>query len=110
MDLNKKAASGKIDPIIGREKEINRTIHVLARRNKNNPIFVGDPGVGKTALAEGLALKIIKKEVPSSLLDSKIFSLDLGALLAGTKFRGDFEERLKKSLIFFINLKQYFIY
>ena len=88
VDLNKKAASGKIDPIIGREKEINRTIHVLARRNKNNPIFVGDPGVGKTALAEGLALKIIKKEVPSSLLDSKIFSLDLGALLAGTKFRG----------------------
>ena len=101
VDLNKKAASGKIDPIIGREKEINRTIHVLARRNKNNPIFVGDPGVGKTALAEGLALKIIKKEVPSSLLDSKIFSLDLGALLAGTKFRGDFEERLKKVIDFF---------
>ena len=101
VDLNKKALSGKIDPIIGRESEINRTIHVLARRNKNNPIFVGDPGVGKTALAEGLALKIIKKEVPKSLLDSKIFSLDLGALLAGTKFRGDFEERLKKVIDFF---------
>ncbi len=101
VDLNKKASSGKIDPIIGRESEINRTIHVLARRNKNNPIFVGDPGVGKTALAEGLALKIIKKEVPKSLLNSKIFSLDLGALLAGTKFRGDFEERLKKVMDFF---------
>ncbi len=105
VDLNKKAASGKIDPIIGRENEINRTIHVLARRNKNNPIFVGDPGVGKTALAEGLALKIIKKEVPKSLLDSKIFSLDLGALLAGTKFRGDFEERLKKVIDFFHKLE-----
>ncbi len=101
VDLNKKASTGKIDPIIGRESEINRTVHVLARRNKNNPIFVGDPGVGKTALAEGLALKIIKKEVPKSLLDSKIFSLDLGALLAGTKFRGDFEERLKKVIDFF---------
>lgn len=101
VDLNKKAMGGKIDPIIGRKDEINRTIHVLARRNKNNPIFVGDPGVGKTALAEGLALKIIKKEVPKNLLDSKIYSLDLGALLAGTKFRGDFEERLKKVIDFF---------
>ena len=101
VNLNKKAIEGKIDPIIGREKEINRTIHVLARRNKNNPIFVGDPGVGKTALAEGLALKITKKEVPSILKDSKIYSLDLGALLAGTKFRGDFEERLKKVIDFF---------
>ena len=76
VNLNKKAIEGKIDPIIGREKEINRTIHVLARRNKNNPIFVGDPGVGKTALAEGLALKITKKEVPSILKNSKIYSLD----------------------------------
>ncbi len=101
VDLNKKALSGKIDPIIGREKEIHRTIHVLARRNKNNPIFVGDPGVGKTALAEGLSLKITKKEVPNSLLNAKIYSLDLGALLAGTKFRGDFEERLKKVIDFF---------
>ncbi len=101
VDLNKKAMNGKIDPIIGRNKEIKRTIHVLARRNKNNPIFVGDPGVGKTALAEGLALKITKREVPNILLDSKIYSLDLGALLAGTKFRGDFEERLKKVIDFF---------
>ena len=101
VNLNKKAIDGKIDPIIGREKEIKRTIHVLARRNKNNPIYVGDPGVGKTALAEGIALKIIKKEVPELLLESKIYSLDLGALLAGTKFRGDFEERLKKVIDFF---------
>ncbi len=101
VDLNKKAVNGKIDPIIGRSKEIDRTIHVLARRNKNNPIFVGDPGVGKTALAEGLAFKIVKKEVPSLLLDAKIYALDLGALLAGTKFRGDFEERLKKVIDFF---------
>ena len=101
VNLNKKAIDGKIDPIIGREKEIKRTIHVLARRNKNNPIYVGDPGVGKTALAEGIALKITKKEVPELLLDSKIYSLDLGALLAGTKFRGDFEERLKKVIDFF---------
>ncbi len=101
VNLNKKAIDGKIDPIIGREKEIKRTIHVLARRNKNNPIYVGDPGVGKTALAEGIALKITKKEVPELLLESKIYSLDLGALLAGTKFRGDFEERLKKVIDFF---------
>ncbi len=101
VDLNKKAVDGKIDPIIGREKELHRTIHVLARRNKNNPIFVGDPGVGKTALAEGLALKITKKDIPNSLSKAKIFSLDLGALLAGTKFRGDFEERLKKVIDFF---------
>ncbi len=101
VDLNKKAINGKIDPIIGRSNEIDRTIHVLARRNKNNPIFVGDPGVGKTALAEGLAFKIVKKEVPSLLLDAKIYALDLGALLAGTKFRGDFEERLKKVIDFF---------
>ena len=110
VDLNQKAVSGKIDPIIGRESEINRTIHVLARRNKNNPIFVGDPGVGKTALAEGLALKIIKKEVPKSLLDSKIFSLDLGALLAGTKFRGDFEERLKKVIDFFHKFENHILF
>ncbi len=110
VDLNKKSIDGKIDPIIGREKEIRRTIHVLARRNKNNPIFVGDPGVGKTALAEGLALKITKNEVPSILKDSKIFSLDLGALLAGTKFRGDFEERLKKVIDFFQNSEDSIIF
>ncbi len=101
VNLNKKAKSLKIDPIIGRQKEIDRTIHILSRRNKNNPIFVGDPGVGKTALAEGLASKIIKKEVPEILKDSIIFSLDLGNLLAGTRFRGDFEERLKKLMNYF---------
>ena len=109
-NLNKKALQGLIDPIIGREKEINRTIHVLARRNKNNPIFVGDPGVGKTALAQGLALKIIKKEVPSSLVNAEIYSLDLGALLAGTKFRGDFEERLKKVIDFFQKSENYILF
>ncbi len=110
VDLNKKAIEGKIDPIIGRDKEISRTVHVLARRNKNNPIFVGDPGVGKTALAEGLALKITKKEVPSVLLEAKIFSLDLGALLAGTKFRGDFEERLKKVIDFFHKFENHILF
>ncbi|MFL2678855.1 MAG: ATP-dependent Clp protease ATP-binding subunit ClpA [Alphaproteobacteria bacterium] len=101
VNLNEKAENNKIDPIIGRSKEILRTIHVLSRRNKNNPIFVGDPGVGKTALAEGLALKIVKKEVPLPLQNMKIFSLDLGGLVAGTRFRGDFEERLKKLINFF---------
>ncbi|MAI59397.1 MAG: hypothetical protein CMM92_00055 [Rickettsiales bacterium] len=101
INLNKKAENEEIDPIIGRDNEILRAIHILSRRNKNNPIFVGDPGVGKTALAEGLALRIFKKEVPDSLLNSTIFSLDLGGLLAGTRFRGDFEERLKKLMSFF---------
>ncbi|MEL6187412.1 MAG: ATP-dependent Clp protease ATP-binding subunit ClpA, partial [Myxococcota bacterium] len=94
-DLVAMAASGRIDPLIGREKEIERTLQVLCRRRKNNPIFVGDPGVGKTALAEGLALRIHEEKVPEILSDARIFSLDMGALLAGTKFRGDFEERLK---------------
>ena len=101
QNLNKRAEIGKIDPIIGRNNEITRAIHILSRRNKNNPIFVGEPGVGKTALAEGLALKIINKEVPESLNNSIIYSLDLGSLLAGTRFRGDFEERLKKLIDFF---------
>ena len=103
QNLNKRAALGKIDPIIGRNNEIMRAVHILSRRNKNNPIFVGEPGVGKTALAEGLALKIVNKEVPKSLNDSTIYSLDLGSLLAGTRFRGDFEERLKKLMDFFEN-------
>jgi ATP-dependent Clp protease ATP-binding subunit ClpA len=95
VNLVDRAAQGKIDPLIGREDEIERTIHVLCRRRKNNPIYVGDPGVGKTALAEGLALKIQRGEVPDALKDAAIYALDMGALLAGTKFRGDFEARLK---------------
>ena len=95
VDLNKKAREGKIDPLIGREPEVLRTIQVLCRRQKNNPLFVGDPGVGKTAIAEGLARKIIRGEVPEVLKDATIFALDMGALLAGTRYRGDFEERLK---------------
>ena len=95
VDLNKKAASGKIDPLIGREFEVERTIQILCRRTKNNPLYVGDPGVGKTAIAEGLAKRINDRDVPSVLANAQIFSLDMGALLAGTRYRGDFEERLK---------------
>ncbi|MCH8036404.1 MAG: AAA family ATPase, partial [Proteobacteria bacterium] len=95
VDLNKKAAEGRIDPLIGRAKEIDRTIQVLCRRTKNNPLYVGDAGVGKTAIAEGLARRIVRKEVPEVLFNATIFALDMGALLAGTRYRGDFEERLK---------------
>jgi ATP-dependent Clp protease ATP-binding subunit ClpA len=95
VDLNKKAENGKIDPLIGREAEVNRTIQILCRRQKNNPLLVGDPGVGKTAIAEGLARKIIKDEVPAVLKGCTVYQLDMGTLLAGTRYRGDFEERLK---------------
>ncbi|MBN8827850.1 MAG: AAA family ATPase [Sphingobacteriia bacterium] len=95
INLNKMALSGEIDVLIGREKEIERTIEILSRRGKNNPLFIGDPGVGKTALVEGLALKIVKKQVPGPLQKSVIYSLDMGSLLAGTRYRGDFEERIK---------------
>ena len=95
VDLNRKASEGRTDPLIGREAEIERTIQILCRRNKNNPLFVGDPGVGKTALAEGLAWRIVRGEVPEVLKSAVIFSLDMGTLLAGTRYRGDFEERLK---------------
>jgi ATP-dependent Clp protease ATP-binding subunit ClpA len=95
IDLNAKARAGKIDPLIGRDAELRRTIQVLCRRSKNNPIFVGDAGVGKTAIAEGLARKIVEGEVPEVLRNATIYSLDMGALLAGTRYRGDFEERLK---------------
>ena len=95
VNLNDKARSGKIDPLIGRDAELRRTIQVLCRRSKNNPIYVGDAGVGKTAIAEGLARKIVEGEVPEVLRESTIFALDMGALLAGTRYRGDFEERLK---------------
>ncbi|MDY8109716.1 ATP-dependent Clp protease ATP-binding subunit ClpA [Fulvimarina sp. 2208YS6-2-32] len=96
VNLNEKARNGKIDPLIGRANEINRTIQVLCRRSKNNPLYVGDPGVGKTAIAEGLAKRIIDGDVPEVLSDATIFSLDMGTLLAGTRYRGDFEERLKQ--------------
>ena len=94
-NLNKEAADGVIDPVIGRAKEVRDTIEILARRKKNNVVYVGEPGVGKTALAEGLALKITEKDVPKALQDKIVYSLDIGARIAGTKFRGDFEERLK---------------
>ena len=96
INLNEKANAGRIDPLIGRVDEVNRTIQVLCRRSKNNPIYVGDSGVGKTAIAEGLAKRIVDKDVPEVLLDSTIYSLDMGTLLAGTRYRGDFEERLKQ--------------
>ena len=95
INLNKQAELGKIDPLIGREHEVQRTIQILCRRRKNNPLFVGEAGVGKTAIAEGIARQIVDKQVPDVLLDCTIFSLDMGALLAGTKYRGDFEKRLK---------------
>ncbi|MFC4353132.1 ATP-dependent Clp protease ATP-binding subunit ClpA [Fodinicurvata halophila] len=95
VDLNQKAQNGRIDPLIGREAEIERTIQVLCRRTKNNPLYVGDPGVGKTAIAEGLAKRIVDSQVPEALKTATIFALDMGSLLAGTRYRGDFEERLK---------------
>ena len=95
VDLNEKARRGDVDPLIGRDLEVERCIQVLCRRRKNNPLLVGDPGVGKTAIAEGLARKIVDGETPAVLAETTIFSLDMGALLAGTRYRGDFEERLK---------------
>ncbi len=95
VDLNEKARAGKVDPLIGRMAEVDRTVQILCRRSKNNPLYVGDPGVGKTAIAEGLARKIVEGDVPEVLLPAVIYSLDMGALLAGTRYRGDFEERLK---------------
>src|SRR5688500_15839607 len=95
VDLNEKARAGKVDPLIGRMPEVDRTVQILCRRSKNNPLYVGDPGVGKTAIAEGLARKIIEGDVPDVLKEAVIYALDMGALLAGTRYRGDFEERLK---------------
>ena len=98
VDLIEAAASGKIDPVIGRDEEIRRCMQVLSRRTKNNPVLIGEPGVGKTAIAEGLALRIVDGDCPASMRDARIMALDVGALLAGAKFRGEFEERLKAVL------------
>lgn len=97
-DITSLAEQGKLDPVIGRETEIRRAIQILSRRTKNNPVLVGDPGVGKTALVEGMAQLIIKGDVPDNLKEKRLIELDMGALMAGSKYRGDFEERLKAVL------------
>src|SRR5574344_460966 len=95
INLNERAKAGKLDPVIGRDEEIRRVLQILSRRTKNNPILVGEPGVGKTAISEGIATKIVNGQVPENLKDRIVYSLDMGALIAGAKYQGEFEERLK---------------
>ena len=97
-DLTAAAARGELDPVIGREKEVQRVVQILSRRTKNNPVLIGEPGVGKTAIAEGLAQRIISSDVPETLIGKRVVSLDLTGMLAGTKYRGDFEERIKNAI------------
>ena len=102
VNLNERAAQGKLDPVIGRDEEIRRVLQILSRRTKNNPILVGEPGVGKTAISEGIAQKIVDGEVPENLKSRTIYSLDLGALIAGAKYQGEFEERLYNQYIIYL--------